>query len=72
MEVGERRREPDGGLGAPESVESMTLRMPFTAVPAAAVGDSVAVSVPVAPGASSSGVTVLPPVMSLPDGCSSK
>ena len=50
----------------------MTLRVPCTAVPAAAVGDSVAVSVPVAPAASSFGVAVLPPVMSLPDGCSSK
>ncbi len=50
----------------------MTLRVPFTAVPAAAVGDSVAVSCPEAPAASSSGVPTLPPVMSLPDGCSSK
>src|SRR6202046_269496 len=50
----------------------MTLRVPLTAEPAAAVGDSVAVSVPVAPGASSSGVAVLPPLMSLPDDCSSK
>ena len=41
------------GSEPPQSVESMTLRVPFTAVPAAAVGDSVAVSVPVAPGASS-------------------
>ena len=60
------------GSKPPQSVESMTLRVPLTAVPAAAVGDSVAVSVPVAPGASSSAVTVLPPVMSLPSGCSSK
>jgi hypothetical protein len=42
--------------------------MPVTAVPAAAVGDSVAFSVPVAPGCSSSGVAVLPPVMSSPAG----
>src|SRR5215469_4606177 len=60
------------GSVAPQSVESMTLRVPFTAVPAAAVGDSVAVSVPVVPGATSRGVVVLPPLMSLPDGCSSK
>ena len=46
--------------------------MLFSAVPAGSVGDSVAVSVPVAPAASSSGVTVLPPLMSVPDGCSSK
>ena len=50
----------------------MTLRVPFTAVPAAAVGDSVAVSVPVAPAASFSGMVVLPPLMSLFDGSSSK
>ena len=37
------------GSKAPQSVESMTLRVPFTTVPVAAVGDSVAVSVPVAP-----------------------
>ena len=60
------------GSVAAKSVESRTLRVPLTAEPAAAVGDSVAVSVPVAPGASSSGVTALPPLMSLPDGCSSK
>src|SRR5215471_8106239 len=60
------------GSRAPQSVESMTLRLPFTAVPELAVGDSVAVRVPVAPAASSSGVAVLPPVMSLLDGCSSK
>src|ERR1700735_4087666 len=60
------------GSKAPQSVESMTLRVAVTAEPAAAVGDSVAVSVPVAPGATSSGVVVLPPVMSVPDGCSSK
>src|ERR1700727_1438333 len=60
------------GSLAPQSVESTTLRTPFTAVPAAAFGDRVAVRVPVAPGASSFGVTVLPPVMSLPDGSSSK
>src|SRR5450756_1741098 len=60
------------GSEPPQSVESMTLRVPFTAEPAAAVGDSVAVRVPVVPAASSSGVTVLPPLMSLPDGCSSK
>src|SRR5215472_6513026 len=60
------------GSRAPHSVESMTLRVPFTALPELAVGDSVAVSCPVAPGDSSSGVAVLPPVMSLPDGCSSK
>ena len=46
----------------------MTLRVPLTAVPEAAVGDNVAVSVPVAPGASSTGVTVAPPLMSVPDG----
>ena len=49
----------------------MTLSVPLTAELAAAVGDNVAVSVPLAPGASSSGVAVLPPVMSLPDGSSS-
>src|SRR5580692_11215293 len=50
----------------------MTLRVPVTPVPAAAVGDSVAVSVPVAPAASCSGVATLPPVMSLLVGCSVK
>src|SRR5215469_11086140 len=49
----------------------MTLRAPVCTLPAAAVGDSVAVSVPVAPGASCSGVAVLPPAMSFFDGCSS-
>ena len=46
---------------APQSVESMTLSTPCTVEPAAVVGDSVAVSVPVAPGASFIGVTALPP-----------
>src|SRR3984885_11806663 len=46
--------------------------MGLTGEPAAAVGDSVAVRVPVAPGASSSGVTALPPLMSVPVDCSSK
>ena len=50
----------------------MTLRVPVTGVPAAAVGDSVAVNVPVAPAASSFAVVILPPVISLPDGYSSK
>ena len=58
------------GSATPHSVESTTLRNPVTAVPAAAVGDSVAVSVPVAPGANSLGVLVLPPVMSVPVGSS--
>src|ERR1700722_1071215 len=63
---------PTAGSASVKSVDWMTLRVPLTAVPAAAVGDSVAVSVPVAPGASSTGVAVAPPVMSLPDGSSTK
>src|SRR6201986_265392 len=59
------------GSAAAGSVGSMTLRGPVTAVPEAALGDSVAVSVPVAPAASSVGVVALPPLMSLPEGCSS-
>src|SRR5215469_8447914 len=55
------------GSEAPQSVESMTLRVPFTAVPEAAVGDSVAVRVPEAPAASCSGVVVLPPVLTIVD-----
>src|ERR1700733_14374860 len=45
--------------------------MALTGEPAAAVGDSVALRVPVAPGASSSGVTALPPLMSVPLLCRS-
>ena len=71
MEVGEQR-EPDGGLCAAKSVESMTLTVPLTAVPAAAVGDNVAVSCPVSPAASSAGVAALPPLMSRADADSSK
>src|ERR1700733_4260241 len=63
---------PTAGSASVKSVDWMTLRVPLTAVPAAAVGDRVAVSVPVAPGASSTGVVGAPPLMSLPDGSSSK
>src|SRR5262249_58408652 len=63
---------PIAGSMPPKSVESMTLRVPFTAVPEAAVGDSVVVSCPVAPAASSTGVAAAPPLMSLAEDCSSK
>jgi len=50
----------------------MTLTVPLTAVPAAAVGDNVAVSCPVSPATSSAGVAALPPLMSPADADSSK